>query len=118
VFAKASEIKPALGVNKVITNTVADLLASVDHEIRLFIIDGFLAHLAETHSLEELRQCLSINTYTGSCMTGGTAATEGNSAIIPAILLRQRAGQQRSCGCEQGAWEGSPPCAFIALMTT
>jgi cytochrome c peroxidase len=32
-----------------------------------------------------------INTYTGACMTGGTAATQGNSSIIPANLLRQRA---------------------------
>jgi cytochrome c peroxidase len=34
-----------------------------------------------------------INTYTGSCMTGGTAATQGNSTIIPASLLRQMAKQ-------------------------
>jgi cytochrome c peroxidase len=36
-----------------------------------------------------------INTYTGSCMTGGTAATQGNSTIIPANLLRRLAQQQR-----------------------
>jgi cytochrome c peroxidase len=36
-----------------------------------------------------------INTYTGSCMTGGTAATQGNSTIIPANLLRRMAQQQR-----------------------
>jgi cytochrome c peroxidase len=36
-----------------------------------------------------------INTYTGACMTGGTAATQGNSSIIPANLLRQRAAQLR-----------------------
>jgi cytochrome c peroxidase len=36
-----------------------------------------------------------INTYTGSCMTGGTAATQGNSTIIPANLLRQMAAQQQ-----------------------
>jgi cytochrome c peroxidase len=31
-----------------------------------------------------------INTYTGACMSGGTAATQGNSSIIPANLLRPR----------------------------
>ena len=36
-----------------------------------------------------------INTYTGSCMMGGTAATQGNSTIIPASLLRQMAQQRR-----------------------
>jgi len=36
-----------------------------------------------------------INTYTGACMSGGTAATQGNSTIIPASLLRQMAQQQR-----------------------
>jgi len=36
-----------------------------------------------------------IDTYTGSCMTGGNAATQGNSTIIPANLLRQMAQQQR-----------------------
>jgi cytochrome c peroxidase len=30
-----------------------------------------------------------INTYTGACMSGGTAATQGNSTIIPGNLLRQ-----------------------------
>ena len=30
-----------------------------------------------------------INTYTGACMTGGTAATQGNSTIISAIKLRE-----------------------------
>ena len=35
-----------------------------------------------------------IDTYTGACMTGGTAATQGNSTIIPANLLRQMAKQQ------------------------
>jgi cytochrome c peroxidase len=34
-----------------------------------------------------------INTYTGACMSGGTAATQGNSTIIPASLLRQMANQ-------------------------
>jgi cytochrome c peroxidase len=29
-----------------------------------------------------------INTYTGSCMTGGNASTQGNSTIISAIALR------------------------------
>jgi cytochrome c peroxidase len=32
-----------------------------------------------------------INTYTGVCMTGGTAATQGNSSIIPASALRASA---------------------------
>jgi cytochrome c peroxidase len=36
-----------------------------------------------------------IKTYTGVCMSGGTAATQGNSTIIPASLLRQMAQQQR-----------------------
>jgi cytochrome c peroxidase len=36
-----------------------------------------------------------INTYTGACMTGGTAATQGNSTIIPADLLRQFQQMQR-----------------------
>jgi cytochrome c peroxidase len=36
-----------------------------------------------------------IDTYTGACMTGGNAATQGNSTIIPANLLRQMAQQQR-----------------------
>jgi cytochrome c peroxidase len=35
-----------------------------------------------------------INTYTGACMSGGNASTQGNSLIIPANLLRQRAGQR------------------------
>jgi cytochrome c peroxidase len=30
-----------------------------------------------------------VNTFTGACMTGGTAATQGNSTIIPASLVRQ-----------------------------
>ncbi|WP_433970365.1 cytochrome-c peroxidase [Tunturiibacter gelidiferens] len=36
-----------------------------------------------------------VNTYTGACMTGGTAATQGNSTIIPADLLRQFQQMQR-----------------------
>jgi cytochrome c peroxidase len=32
-----------------------------------------------------------INTYTGSCMMGGNAATQGNSSLIPASLLRRMA---------------------------
>jgi hypothetical protein len=36
-----------------------------------------------------------INTYTGACMTGGTAATQGNSTIISASRLRQLMQQQR-----------------------
>jgi hypothetical protein len=35
-----------------------------------------------------------INTYTGACMSGGNASTQGNSLIIPANLLKQRAGQR------------------------
>ena len=34
-----------------------------------------------------------INTYTGACMTGGTAATQGNSTIISAIKLKELMGQ-------------------------
>jgi cytochrome c peroxidase len=34
-----------------------------------------------------------IGTYTGACMSGGTAATQGNSTIIPASLLRRMANQ-------------------------
>ena len=30
-----------------------------------------------------------INTYTGACMTGGTAATQGNSSIISATKMQQ-----------------------------
>jgi cytochrome c peroxidase len=30
-----------------------------------------------------------VTTYTGACMTGGTAATQGNSTILPASLLRR-----------------------------
>lgn len=36
-----------------------------------------------------------INTYTGACMTGGTAATQGNSTIISASRLRQLMQQRR-----------------------
>ena len=32
-----------------------------------------------------------VNTYTGACMSGGTAATQGNSTIIPASVLRRMA---------------------------
>jgi hypothetical protein len=32
-----------------------------------------------------------INTFTGACMSGGTAATQGNSTIIPATVLRRMA---------------------------
>ncbi len=31
-----------------------------------------------------------INTYTGACMSGGSALTQGNSFIIPANLLKRR----------------------------
>jgi cytochrome c peroxidase len=30
-----------------------------------------------------------INTYTGACMTGGNASTQGNSTIIPSLKLEQ-----------------------------
>jgi hypothetical protein len=33
-----------------------------------------------------------INTYTGTCMTGGNASTQGNSTIISADKLRQGLG--------------------------
>jgi cytochrome c peroxidase len=36
-----------------------------------------------------------IGTYTGACMTGGNAATQGNSSIIPASLLRRRLAEMR-----------------------
>jgi cytochrome c peroxidase len=36
-----------------------------------------------------------INTYTGACMTGGTAATQGNSTIISAAQMKQLMQQQR-----------------------
>jgi cytochrome c peroxidase len=32
-----------------------------------------------------------VNTYTGACMSGGNAKTQGNSTIIPASLLRRMA---------------------------
>jgi cytochrome c peroxidase len=35
-----------------------------------------------------------VNTYTGACMSGGTAATQGNSTIIPANVLRRMAALQ------------------------
>ncbi len=34
-----------------------------------------------------------IGTYQGACMSGGTAATQGNSTIIPASVLRRMAAQ-------------------------
>jgi cytochrome c peroxidase len=36
-----------------------------------------------------------INTYTGACMTGGNAATQGNSTIIPANELRKMAAEMQ-----------------------
>jgi cytochrome c peroxidase len=30
-----------------------------------------------------------VNTFTGACMTGGNASTQGNSSIIPSSVLRQ-----------------------------
>jgi cytochrome c peroxidase len=36
-----------------------------------------------------------INTYTGACMTGGNAATQGNSTIISADLLRRLSIEQK-----------------------
>ena len=36
-----------------------------------------------------------VNTYTGACMCGGKAATQGNSTIIPASTLRRLAALQR-----------------------
>jgi cytochrome c peroxidase len=35
-----------------------------------------------------------VGTYTGACMTGGSAATQGNSTLIPASQLRRMAAQQ------------------------
>jgi cytochrome c peroxidase len=35
-----------------------------------------------------------VNTYTGACSTGGTAATQGNSMIVPASVLRRMAALQ------------------------
>ena len=32
-----------------------------------------------------------IGTYTGACMTGGNASTQGNETLIPASALRQLA---------------------------
>jgi cytochrome c peroxidase len=31
-----------------------------------------------------------INTYTGACMTGGKASTQGNSSIISAFAIQHR----------------------------
>jgi hypothetical protein len=31
-----------------------------------------------------------INTFTGACMTGGNASTQGNSTIIPAAAFIKR----------------------------
>jgi hypothetical protein len=36
-----------------------------------------------------------INTYTGACMSGGTAATQGNSSIISAAQMQQLMQQMR-----------------------
>jgi hypothetical protein len=36
-----------------------------------------------------------INTYTGACMTGGNASTQGNNTILPAEALRAGAGARR-----------------------
>jgi hypothetical protein len=30
-----------------------------------------------------------IDAYTGACMTGGNASTQGNASITPAVLLRR-----------------------------
>jgi cytochrome c peroxidase len=38
-----------------------------------------------------------INTFTGQCVTGGTAATQGNEFLIPRLSLRASAGRTR-CG--------------------
>jgi cytochrome c peroxidase len=35
-----------------------------------------------------------IDTYTGTCMSGGSAATQGNSRIVPAAVLRRLAALQ------------------------
>jgi hypothetical protein len=35
-----------------------------------------------------------IGTYTGACMSGGNAKTQGNSTIIPASVLRRIAALQ------------------------
>jgi cytochrome c peroxidase len=35
-----------------------------------------------------------VNTYTGACMSGGSAATQGNSTIVPASVLRRMAALQ------------------------
>jgi cytochrome c peroxidase len=37
----------------------------------------------------------NINTYTGACMSGGTAATQGNSSIISAAQMQQLMQQMR-----------------------
>jgi hypothetical protein len=31
-----------------------------------------------------------INTYTGACMTGGNASTQGNSSIVSAEVLKRQ----------------------------
>ena len=35
-----------------------------------------------------------VNTYTGACMSGGNAATQGNSTLVPASTLRRMAALQ------------------------
>ena len=51
-----------------------------------------------------------INTYTGACMTGGNASTQGNSTIIPAAM-NINATTALTAECEEGAWVA--PCAFL-----
>ena len=59
-----------------------------------------------------------INTYTGACMSGGTAATQGNSSIISAAqmqLLMRTTALTVNCNSRR---MGRPPCAFSAPSVT
>jgi cytochrome c peroxidase len=42
-----------------------------------------------------------INTYTGACMTGGTAATQGNSTLVPASVMQRLVALQQRWSMQQ-----------------
>ena len=46
-----------------------------------------------------------IGAYTGACMRGGTAATQGNSTLISAQFLQfiEQQVRQSTGGCKEGA---------------
>jgi cytochrome c peroxidase len=50
----------------------------------------FLQTLTDGFTAAGLPPYPDINTYTGACMTGGNASTQGNSSIIPSSRRRKR----------------------------